>query len=172
MRGDGSGDAIIVLGITLCFLQGLLAACGPAAEIRELWGFAIMRLHDLFAHDGHEMRGAITKILPHFFIANTRVGVRCGAHVRRGHGVSTSARSGQVTGVDLPRSAAIAEAEETSVPFLCIGQPDFDVDVRALGRIQHQLHNGPSPSRIALHSFNAPRINLQSPECQKLAFIL
>ena len=108
VRGDGSGDAIVVLGITLRLLERLLAARRAAAEIRELWVFAIMRLHDLLAHDGHEVRGAIAEVLPHFFIADAGVRVRCGAHVCCRHDVTSVALQAEPCGIDLPRRPAIA----------------------------------------------------------------
>ena len=168
VRSDGSRDAIVVLRITLRLLQRLLTARRATAEIRKLRCFPVMRSHDLLSHDRHEMRGAIAEVLPYFLVANAGVGIRSGTHVRCRHRVTCAARTRETARIDLPRRPAIAESEKASIPFLRIRQPDFDMDVRALGRIENQLHNRPCRRRIALHGRDRPRVDFQCAQRRQL----
>ena len=161
MRGDARGDAVVILGITLRLLQRLLTAGRTAAEIGKLRILPIIGAHDLLARERHEVRGAEAEILPHFPIADTGVGVRRGAHVSRRHRETRGARPREAAGVDAPGGAAVAEAKKAGVPFFGVGQPGFDVDVRALRGIEHELHDGPRPRRVALYLRDRRSVDLQ-----------
>ena len=57
--------------------------------------------------------------------------------------IAAGHRPRQAAGIDVPRRAAIAKAEQTTIPLFPVRQPDLDVDVRAFGRVQHHLDDRP-----------------------------
>src|SRR5262249_17346420 len=93
------------------------------------------------------------------------IGVGRRAHVGGDHGETAGGGSREAARVDLPGGATVAEADHSGVPFVRVRQPDFDIDVRALGRVEDHLHDGVRYRRsVVLDKRDGGRVDLQRVE--------
>jgi hypothetical protein len=125
-------DAVVVLGIALCFLQALAPTRRATEPVRSIGRPAVARCRERLAGDGQLVHGAILVIDELLRLADgprevaapalmTRVGV--------GDGVPAQQRIDQRVVDDRAGGTAVAGLHELAVPIL--GQPELEPDVRS-----------------------------------------